>query len=572
MKTTYLPYIFACLLGVSALQAQAITNFVPRNGKEGTEITITGTGFSGNVEVAFGTSAFVSATGSATEITANVPSDASAGKVKVKVGGAEVQSTDDFNYVSIENFTPNPVEPGRTIIFTGTGFPNEGAGLHAALGKLQAFVVTFKGCSDRQKAESISDDRTTATVRTCHKVKDGEIGVEMRYNTSPPTLTSHRINFKFDLDVDRPDLVVLSFSPTSARVGETITINGSGFSDEIEDIRVDFKNHKNRKPLSATTTVLTVAVPPNAEDGPIEVRIPSIDDATTSTSFMRLNHTVDDFNPKEIFNGQELTITGTNFAAGNSNQVCFIDVNDPDEEKCSRADVNNNGTQLTLNMPSGAPRSGTIEVRVGNVKRLLNGTYTLRDQEAFTFTGFEPKEVRIGQIMTITGTGFDPNLARNFVWLTESSRNPQRAHRSNVISVNEDLTELKVVVHPNINRRSQHATHVAVGIGRDEDAAWLNLVRESGLSTNIIPLSITDFDPKTVNRGRTVTIEGTGFSLYAEDNLINASHSPGTGAQAHYVNEEGTALKVRMPLLANSIVGTLSRLGTKNLYVYPMER
>ena len=74
---TYFLYIFAFLFGVSALQAQTITNFVPRNGKEGTTITITGTGFTGRaVEVAFGNSAFVFATvNSDTEITANVPSD-----------------------------------------------------------------------------------------------------------------------------------------------------------------------------------------------------------------------------------------------------------------------------------------------------------------------------------------------------------------------------------------------------------------------------------------------------------------------------------------------------------------
>ena len=156
MKTCF-PYIFAFSLGCLALRAQTITNFLPRNGKEGTLITITGTGFSGNVEVAFGTSDFVTATvRDATSISAEVPSDASAGKVKVRVdegtpvespadldgNGTENEETDDFRYVSIISYTPTSFDfrggyDTNAVIFTitGTGFPtNNSRGLDIELG------------------------------------------------------------------------------------------------------------------------------------------------------------------------------------------------------------------------------------------------------------------------------------------------------------------------------------------------------------------------------------------------------------------------------------------------------
>ena len=73
-------HTLALLILLSSLKAQTITNFRPKNGKEGTTITIkaSGGGFTAsNYYVQFGAGTFVAATiTDATEITADVPSDA----------------------------------------------------------------------------------------------------------------------------------------------------------------------------------------------------------------------------------------------------------------------------------------------------------------------------------------------------------------------------------------------------------------------------------------------------------------------------------------------------------------
>ena len=82
-----------------------------------------------------------------------------------------------------------------------------------------------------------------------------------------------------------------SFSPTSGAVGVTVTITGTGFSTTAADNTVTFLGHidaaaDNRSATvsAATTTELTVTVPPAAQTGPISVMVGTAAD-TSSQDF-----------------------------------------------------------------------------------------------------------------------------------------------------------------------------------------------------------------------------------------------------------------------------------------------
>ena len=88
-----------------------------------------------------------------------------------------------------------------------------------------------------------------------------------------------------------PPLAISSISPTSGAVGETVMITGTSFSTTAADNTVTFLGHidaaaDNRSATvsAATTTELTVTVPPDAQTGPISVMVGTAAD-TSDASF-----------------------------------------------------------------------------------------------------------------------------------------------------------------------------------------------------------------------------------------------------------------------------------------------
>jgi surface protein len=88
-----------------------ITDFTPKSGPEGTEVTITGTNFSttkAENTVKFGTMAATVGTATATQLKVTVPTGATTGKISVSVDGEAATSTADFTVTALvpENSAP----------------------------------------------------------------------------------------------------------------------------------------------------------------------------------------------------------------------------------------------------------------------------------------------------------------------------------------------------------------------------------------------------------------------------------------------------------------------------------
>lgn len=105
-----------------------ITSFSPEQGTAGTEVVIVGTNFSPSVEnnvVEFNGASALIIDAEATQLTVNVPEEATSGKITVSVGGQEVESTDDFVIPAaptITSFSPNQGKGGTEVTIIGTAF------------------------------------------------------------------------------------------------------------------------------------------------------------------------------------------------------------------------------------------------------------------------------------------------------------------------------------------------------------------------------------------------------------------------------------------------------------------
>ena len=567
---THFPCIFTFLFGVSALQAQTITDFAPRNGKEGTPITITGTGFTGRaVEVAFGNSAFVPATvNSDTEITANVPADASAGKVSVRVdGGTPVESpadldgngtpneeTDNFRYVSITSFSPMEASVDEKITFTGTGFATR----YNPVGSRVHLNVYFSTSCRSRSEKIISSTSAEIFVPAC--ANSGDISIELLPNVGEEEPEYNRYTFVLPGFVLNPprDVIINSFSPAAAAVGQAVQITGVGFSLEFNN-RVTFSGddataYSDLVQRTDGVRTLTAYVPAKAENGKITVKVLS-KTAETPADFTVLTHTVEDFNPKAFRPGHEITITGTNFARyvdpqsggqppTHDNEVCF-------SSKCldhNKIDVNDKGTKLTLNVPNNIPETGTIKVRVGKREVDMPGrTYTLRPAAELTFTDFDPKEARMGQTVTLIGTGFEQKKDNDILLRgTDGTLTPAIN-----LGANEDQTQLKIRITTAVRGLESVINKIRVRKCIDFcDGRSPQYQREElgGFSVLETPtLAITGIPSEPVFVGQEITITGEGFSLHAPDNeVLFGARDAALATRAHEVNAEGTELKVRV--------------------------
>ena len=560
-------YFLTFLTTLSVVKAQTIENFTPKNGKEGTEITITGSGFTGTVEVAFGESAFVAATvNSSIEITANVPSDATFGKVKVKVNrGSASASEDDFRYVSITCFSPNPAKLSEEMIIQGTGFATRFSGL----GPSFRFRVNFGGSSCRTNAFEIIEGRVAKIiVPSC--AQSGSITVEVDSNEDEFNDSDYE-SYTFELTefeiAAREDVIINSFSPASVPVGGRVRITGTGFSLGRGDNKVTFGDKVAQIGGISTkdgVQTLTAYVPSSSATGKIRVSFRS-KMAETPTDIEILNPIVEKFRPEQFRPEHVLTITGKNFARNvpdpkgsgrpplNDNKICFEDV-------CKGAAVNANGTELTIEIPNNIPPSGTLKVKVGTYEVVVpNGTYSFLPAVPLSLTDFEPKSARMGETVTLIGTGFEQNPRSNRIAI-QGAQNPREY--AIAYEVNEDQTRMKVRVLPNVRGRETEIDYIEVSkclAGCGGTAPTYQYEKVEGFTVPVTPeFRITDFNPKTALIGQEITITGSGFSLYAEDNQVRFGSSGSTLIlpRAYSVNEDGTEIKARVHSTARS--GTIT--------------
>lgn len=244
----------------AAAAAPSISGFSPTSGSAGTNVTVTGSDFTGVSSVTFNGAPAAFTVGSASQITATVPAAATSGPIAVTTSGGTATSASSFTVTAppatptISSFSPTSGAVGATVTINGTNLGG-------------ATAVSFNGTAAAFSVVSAS--QLTATVPA--GATSGPISVTNAEGTGTSAGS-------FAVVVPAP--TISDFSPTSGPVGTSVSIHGTGFAGTTS---VVFKN----RPAAFTVvsdTEITATVPDGARSGRIFVTTPA-GKATSATSF-----------------------------------------------------------------------------------------------------------------------------------------------------------------------------------------------------------------------------------------------------------------------------------------------
>lgn len=222
----------------------SITSFTPTSGASGTTITITGNNFTGATAVSFGGVAAASFTvQSPTTITAVLGVGASGNISVTTSNGVAMLAGFNFTGPIISSFTPVAGNVGTVVTITGMNFTGTTS-------------VSFGGTA----ATSFTVVSPTVITAVVGPGASGVVSVTTAFGTA------NLDGFTFSTTLP----IITSVNPSSGKVGDIITITGYNFSSTAANNIVYFGAVKVNV-SSATTTSLTVAVPPGATYSPVSV-------------------------------------------------------------------------------------------------------------------------------------------------------------------------------------------------------------------------------------------------------------------------------------------------------------
>jgi hypothetical protein len=277
--------VFTVTVTPQPIHSIQVTGISPMSGFVGTEVTITGLGFSTNASeniVKFkGTSgrndiSAVVKSATATQLIVIVPANAATGPVSVGFGNHSVIAWDlVFTVLPSDGPTLSAVAPtsgtaGTAVTLTGTGFsatPSQN-------------IVKFNGI----EATVTNATTTTLTVTVPAEATSGDVTVTVNGRTSP--------GIHFDVTAA---LTITNYTPTTGTAGTAVIIAGSGFGTDPTAITVKFNGVtaqvfesaetwlKTSVPVGATTGTITVGVGANVAEGPAFTVIGTTIAVTVST-------------------------------------------------------------------------------------------------------------------------------------------------------------------------------------------------------------------------------------------------------------------------------------------------
>ena len=263
--------------------APSITSFTPTSAVFGATVTITGTGFTGATAVKFGgTAASSFNVVNATTITAIV-ANGSTGDVSVTTSAGTATKA-GFVFVaapSITNFTPTNAASGATVTITGSDFTG-------------ATAVNFGGTA----ASSFNVVNATSIQAVVGTGATGDVSV------TTPAGTATKAGFVL---VVPP--TITQFTPTAAKIGETVTILGTNFTNANA---VRFGNVNARSFTVQNDNLITAALA-NGASGDITVITPSGNASLAGFTFLKTIK-IKSFYPDSAKTNDTITITGEYFS------------------------------------------------------------------------------------------------------------------------------------------------------------------------------------------------------------------------------------------------------------------
>ncbi|WP_201979721.1 IPT/TIG domain-containing protein [Hymenobacter rubidus] len=426
-----------------------ITSFTPASGPVGTGVTVTGTNFSTLTGITVGGITVTSYTiQSPTSVYFIVPNNAVSGPIVITNPSGTATSATNFAVMSITSFTPTSGVVGDVVTITGVNLQN-------------ATVVAFNGTN--APSFTVNGAGTSITVTVPAGATTGAI----RVTGSAGTVYS---NTSFTVLAPMPSIT--SFTPGSGPVNTAVTITGTDFTNASS---VRFNGTSAGFVLNSATSISTT-VPGGASTGPISVTTPG-GSAVSTTNFAVIPvPVITSFAPSSGGVGTSVVISGGNFQG--TTVVSFNGTSAPGYV------VNGTGTQITVNVPSGAS-TGPISLTTGGGTAISASSFTVLATP--TIVSFTPTGGTTGTTVTITGT--------NFTGTTNVSFNGASATFSGV-------TNTSITAQVPSGASTGPITVTAPG-GTAASA--------SNFVVNPAP-AIASFTPSTGTAGTSVTITGTNFT------------------------------------------------------------
>jgi hypothetical protein len=235
----------------TVLKPGTITSFTPASGAAGTEVTLTGSGFTGTTSVLFENGVAGFTVDHDGRLRATVPTGAVSGVITVTGPGGTFQTASWFRIPSsrapaVTSLGPPRLGVGQTVTVSGTGFTGA-----TAVRINGTPVESFRITSDTQIRAVVSSHATTGPVSVTTDLGTG-------VSTSPLTIV--------------PTPVISSFTPASGAAGTQVTVTGTGFTEVTS---VSFGGLLSGTGASFTVvsdTQLIATVPAEALPGPIRIR------------------------------------------------------------------------------------------------------------------------------------------------------------------------------------------------------------------------------------------------------------------------------------------------------------
>jgi len=354
-----------------------VTGISPTNGAVGSLVTITGNGFLGVTNVQFsGVSAAQFEVSHAGQITAQVPSVASPGKVRVQSPGGFSESEQDFTPLLpvVSGFSPVQGGFGTPVTITGTNLSGTTAvqfnGVNATLNTITATQVVA----------TVPFTATTGPITVVSLA--GALTTSSNFTVLP---------------------VITSFTPPDGFEGDTVSITGTLFTGATE---VRFGGGTTTQFSVVSSNQITATIPATATSGPIQVVTPA--GTATSTGSFTVFPALVTFVPDRGPVGTVVDLRGVNLVGASSvlfnlQPVVF---------------TNLSSTNIAAVIPAGAV-SGTFRVTTpqGNVETAQPFLVTPRI-DAFSPRGGLPGDtvLLIGSAFTgATNVLFNTNQPASFV-------------------------------------------------------------------------------------------------------------------------------------------------------------
>lgn len=394
-----------------------VTGLSPSNGPSGTSVTITGTGFDGVSDVKFGTVSAPFTVNSSTQIIASVPAAITNSPCTVNVtvtacgGISATNPANEFNFdfpaptLTLLNPDHGSSAGGTPVTITGTNFHTPST---VEFGTQAGTGVTVTDSTTMQVVSPAAVPNSNCTV---------DVAVASCNQTSANTLP-------FDYDFPAP--TIISLSPTSGPVGQSVTITGTNFHAPST---VDFGGVPGINPVVVNSTTITVTAP-QPLDCIVNVTVTTCGNQTSNAAVFTYTGlqapTVTVVNPNfgPAFGGNSVEITGTNFigvtnvAFGANNSLSFT-VNSP--------------TSITAEAPGGDQCDvnvvvttcvGSSPITPSSIYMYVFDTPNPRSVllDPVTITNLSPNSGSPagGTSVSITGTGFNDVVAVQFGGISAS--------------------------------------------------------------------------------------------------------------------------------------------------------